>query len=215
VKDAVAALRYASNPKDALSKERLEKNLTKKKFAKFAALTTLNVVNLKPVEIIKKFLETFDYFEYLEDNFINADERKENIAELINFASGFSKLPELLERLSLLQATDDAAANQPAENALQFKAAPKPIHLSTVHLAKGLEFDTVFIAGAAEGLLPHIRSIDNDASLEEERRLMYVAMTRAKKNLFISFYGLPSRFLSEIPEEHVRLMGDTENYIDI
>ena len=56
--------------------------------------------------------------------------------------------------------------------------------------------------------MPHIRSIDNDASLEEERRLMYVAMTRARKNLYVSFYGLPSRFVGEIPEEYVTLAGD-------
>src|SRR5262249_2440905 len=74
-------------------------------------------------------------------------------------------------------------------------------NLMTVHLAKGLEFDAVFIAGAAEGLLPHSRSLDTEAELEEERRLMYVAMTRARKKLFISFYGLPSRFVGEIPPD--------------
>jgi DNA helicase-2/ATP-dependent DNA helicase PcrA len=71
----------------------------------------------------------------------------------------------------------------------------------TIHLAKGLEFDSVFIAGVAEGFLPHGRSIDNENSLEEERRLMYVAMTRARKNLYLSFYGIPSRFINEIPED--------------
>ena len=71
----------------------------------------------------------------------------------------------------------------------------------TIHLAKGLEFDTVFVAGASEGLLPHARSMERDAELEEERRLMYVAMTRAQKRLHISFYDLPSRFLSELPGE--------------
>jgi DNA helicase-2/ATP-dependent DNA helicase PcrA len=92
----------------------------------------------------------------------------------------------------------------------------------TIHMAKGLEFDAVFIAGAAEGLLPHIRSIDSDDSLEEERRLMYVAMTRARKKLFISFYGLPSRFLGEIPSEYIRMTSsaetednDDEQYVEI
>jgi DNA helicase-2/ATP-dependent DNA helicase PcrA len=217
VKDAVSALRYVANPRDELSRERLEKNLTKRKFAEFrnaiANLTSAaNAITAdpaqtppKPTDIIKLFLEIFDYADYLEANFINAEERHENIAELINFASGFETLPDLLERLSLVQATDDAA--QTAKSGVEGETLP--VHLSTVHLAKGLEFDTVFIVGAAEGLLPHIRSIDNEASLEEERRLMYVAMTRAKKNLKISFYGIPSRFISEIPEEYAVIAGDT------
>lgn len=211
VKDVVAALRYAANSKDELSRERLEKNLTKRKFAEFrAAIANFSTVSIdsatgpKPTDIIKIFMEIFDYADYLEANFINSDERQENIAELITFASAFESLPELLERLSLLQATDDAAANQLP--IMQKQQAP--IHLSTIHLAKGLEFDIVFVAGAAEGLLPHIRSIESDASLEEERRLMYVAMTRAKKKLHISFYGLPSRFIGEIPEEYAVLAGD-------
>ena len=210
VKDAVAALRYAANEKDTLSRERLEKNLSKKKFAEFReALLRLN--DPKPTDVIKAFIQTFGYFDYLEDNFINADERQENIAELITFASGFNSLPELLERLSLLQAADDENAEKArnaragADNGEGDPSKRQPVHLSTIHLAKGLEFDTVFIAGAAEGLLPHVRSIDNDASLEEERRLMYVAMTRAKKKLHISFYGLPSRFVAEIPEECAEL----------
>jgi DNA helicase-2/ATP-dependent DNA helicase PcrA len=75
----------------------------------------------------------------------------------------------------------------------------------TIHLAKGLEFDSVFIAGVAEGLLPHGRSLDDENALEEERRLMYVAMTRARKNLYLSFYGIPSRFVNEIPEDCIVL----------
>ena len=153
----------------------------------------------KPIDIINIFLESFGYFDYLENNFINGGERQENIGELITFASAFNELAEFLERVSLLQATDN-----PAENA-DAKERSEKMNLMTVHMAKGLEFDRVFIAGVAEGLLPHIRSIDNEASLEEERRLMYVAMTRARKKLHISFSGMPSRFLSEIPADCVTL----------
>jgi DNA helicase-2/ATP-dependent DNA helicase PcrA len=138
------------------------------------------------------FLETFGYFEYLETNFINSDEREENIAELITFATDFMSLDELLERLSLLQAADEIAG-KPVDG--------REVNLMTIHLAKGLEFDSVFIAGVAEGLLPHGRSLDDENSLEEERRLMYVAMTRARKHLYLSFYGIPSRFVNEIPED--------------
>ena len=92
-----------------------------------------------------------------------------------------------------------------------------PVHLSTIHLAKGLEFDYVFLAGCAEGLLPHARSVESEEELEEERRLMYVAMTRARKELAISFYGIPSRFIGEIPPEFAEFLrlendsGATEN----
>jgi DNA helicase-2/ATP-dependent DNA helicase PcrA len=160
---------------------------------------------LKPANILDLFFKTFGYFEYLENNFINADERMENIEELVKFVEDFENLAELLEKLSLLQSTDEEAAN--GDGAL----LPTTI-LATVHLAKGLEFDTVFIIGTAEGLLPHGRSIDSESQLEEERRLMYVAMTRARKKLNISFYGMASRFINEIPEQYVQLekSGDEE-----
>jgi DNA helicase-2/ATP-dependent DNA helicase PcrA len=193
VKDAVAALRFASNDRDEVAKERLEKNLTKRKFGLFKERIA-GLKEAKPVDIIKVFLDTFSYFDYLEGGFTNSDEREENIAELINFAAEFKDLPELLERISLLQATDDTK-----------DLAKEKVSLMTIHLAKGLEFDRVFIAGAAEGLLPHIRSIESEASTEEERRLMYVAMTRARKKLSISFFGMPSRFLAEIPEDCIAL----------
>lgn len=203
IKDAVSALRYISNAKDEPARERLEKNLTKRRFAEFKdrVATLGNTVTraggaIAPLAAIKLFLETFGYFEYLESNFINSDEREENIAELITFATDFATLDDLLERLSLLQAADEIG-NKPIDG--------REVNLMTIHLAKGLEFDSVFIAGLAEGLLPHGRSLDDENALEEERRLMYVAMTRARKNLYLSFYGIPSRFLSEIPEDCITM----------
>jgi DNA helicase-2/ATP-dependent DNA helicase PcrA len=197
VKDAVAALRFAANSRDEVARERLEKNLSKKKFLAFKA-AIVDLTAPKPMDIIKVFLEVFGYFDYLEENFLNADEREENIGELTGFASGFESLSDFLEKVSLLQATDDPAENNGVRK-------QEKVNLMTIHLGKGLEFKNVFIAGVAEGLLPHIRSIDNEASLEEERRLMYVAMTRAKEKLHISFSGLPSRFISEIPQECLAL----------
>ena len=201
VKDAVAALRFIANPRDEIAKERLEKGLTKRRFAAFAAALTASpapAAALTPLDALKLFLDSFRYFDYLEANFTNADEREENVTELIAFASEFTDLNELLERLSLLEAAEAAEGGKGArEDAPQ----GKEVNLMTIHLAKGLEFDTVFIAGAAEGLLPHGRSIEDEASLEEERRLMYVAMTRARKALHVSFYGIPSRFVGEIPED--------------
>jgi DNA helicase II / ATP-dependent DNA helicase PcrA len=212
VKDAVAAMRWAANHADEVAGERLEKNLSKRKFAVFKSKIGAEE-NLKPADVMKIFLETFGYFEYLEGNFLNADEREENIGELINFASSFDSLPELLEKVSLLQATDDEAGGAKAEGkapaaARKLESAGKKqdkVCLMTIHLAKGLEFKNVFIAGVAEGLLPHIRSIESVSSLEEERRLMYVAMTRAREKLHLSFSGMPSRFISEIPAESIAL----------
>jgi len=204
VKDAVAALRYAANQKDELSRERLEKNFSRRKFAEFQK-TIAGAKDPTPAEILNIFLETFGYFDYLEQNFINANEREDNISELVTFTSEFKTLAELLEKVSLVQSTD-----KPSSGKAEIKKDSSVVHLSTIHLAKGLEFDSVFIAGAAEGVLPHIRSIDNDDSLEEERRLMYVAMTRARKKLFISFSAMPSRFLSEIPQKYLHLEGSGE-----
>lgn len=206
IKDAVSALRYISNAKDEPARERLEKNLTKRRFAEFknkvmelqnpAKLSLAGAGTIAPLAALKLFLETFGYFDYLESNFANADEREENIAELIAFATDFQNLDELLERLSLLQAADDID-HKPSDG--------REVNLMTIHLAKGLEFDSVFIAGVAEGLLPHGRSLADENALEEERRLMYVAMTRARKNLYLSFYGIPSRFINEVPEDCVKL----------
>jgi DNA helicase-2/ATP-dependent DNA helicase PcrA len=208
IKDAVAALRYAGNSRDAVARERLTKNLTKRRFAAFQARLD-GFTDKKPAEILDLFLETYKYMEYLADNFTNVEERQENIAELSEFVSGFDSMSALLEKLSLLQSTDDANSNGKRD------ADGEAVNLMTIHMAKGLEFDNVFLIGAAEGLLPHARSMDREPQLEEERRLMYVAMTRARDKLHISFSGAPSRFIGEIPEDCLRLAsadsGDADN----
>jgi DNA helicase-2/ATP-dependent DNA helicase PcrA len=201
VKDAIAALRYIANRRDEVAKERLEKNLTKRRFAEFARAIPVGAEAPTPLAALKIFLDSFRYFDFLEANFTNADEREENVTELIAFASEFTDLDELLERLGLLEAADEVGKENDASRG-------KEVNLMTIHLAKGLEFDTVFLAGVAEGFLPHGRSIDSEASLEEERRLMYVAMTRARKKLHLSFYGIPSRFVAEIPEDCVKFVTE-------
>ncbi len=111
--------------------------------------------------------------------------------------------------MALLQASD--SLNKAAEGT--------PVKLMTIHLAKGLEFEDVHIAGVNESMLPHHRSYSSSENLEEERRLMYVAMTRAKDNLGMSFYGAASRFLYEIPPELIEFktadqMEEKEIYLD-
>lgn len=191
IKDVVSALRYAANEKDSISRERLEKTFSK---TKFEALSKHLVAesDATPVQLMNIFLTSVDYFNYLDTHCANPLERRENIAELISFASQFKNLHDFLEHIALLQAHDEVAGGI---------GDTPPVQLMTIHLAKGLEFDHVFIVGGSEGLLPHARSERNEAEVEEERRLMYVAMTRAKQNLCVSFYDIPSRFLSELPPE--------------
>ena len=228
IKDVVAAMRLVWNPKDTISRERLEKNLSKSRFSGLEAALTEAKTGTPP-QLIKAFLEATDYLGYLDRNFTNADERRENIAELINFASKYEDLGRFLEEVALMQPLDASSVKSrgsSSEKNLTTNHQPLITHLMTIHLSKGLEFDCVFIAGASEGLLPHAMSMDNDYQLEEERRLMYVAMTRAKQELNISFYDMPSRFIGEIPPgftEYLNFsnggnepaLADFENYISL
>ena len=118
-------------------------------------------------------------------------------------------LEKLLEDVALMSEQD---AGDPAKEA---------VPMMTVHAAKGLEFPTVFIVGMEEGVFPHARSLFNPGELEEERRLCYVALTRAKERIYISFalarthFGAiqmnpPSRFLSEIPQHLLDVHEETE-----
>ncbi|MGC2457594.1 MAG: DNA helicase II [Gallionellaceae bacterium] len=135
-----------------------------------------------------------------------AQERLENLNELINAATMFvheaedDSLTAFLTHAALEAGEHQAEANADA------------LHLMTVHAAKGLEFHTVFITGLEEGLFPHQNSINTDGGLDEERRLMYVALTRARRRLYLTFaqsrmlhgqvnYGMASSFLRELPDE--------------
>ena len=200
IKDIIAGLRYAFNPKDIASIERLSKNFSKSKNEILLKELPRLKGELSIAQLIDYFLECTDYIEYLENNFKNPEERRENIKELISFASTFSaeggsssggkNAQDFLEQVALVSSLDGRPRFQ-----------EKAVKLMTIHLAKGLEFNHVFIIGTTDGLLPHEKSLFKEENLEEERRLMYVAITRAKQSLNLSFYGLPSRFLGELPPE--------------
>lgn len=141
-----------------------------------------------------------------------AQTRLENLKELVRFMHDFESLSGFLEHVSLVM---DAAQAEDGER----------VTLMTLHAAKGLEFDTVFLPGWEEGLFPHQRAIDESglAGLEEERRLAYVGITRARKKAQISFAqnrrmrGLyqaatPSRFVDELPEPHVEIVENKSPY---
>ncbi|MDP3953311.1 MAG: 3'-5' exonuclease, partial [bacterium] len=194
IKDILACLKYAFNPKDGVSKERIEKTFRKAPAGKLIASLPDLAKKLSLMELIGFVLKTSDYFELVARKYENAEDRIENVRELITFASEFEDLGSFMERVALLGAND--SINRVGEK-------DAPVKLMTIHLAKGLEFDDVYIAGVNEGTLPHHRSFFSENDLEEERRLMYVAMTRAKENLTLSFYSLASRFLYEIPPELV------------
>ncbi len=159
-------------------------------------------------KLIKEIIKHTRYEDYLRtlkgEAYENAEERIENINELLTVATKYDSagpagLAQFLEEVTLLQETD------------KVKAGERAVTLMTMHAAKGLEFPIVFIAGMEEGLFPHSRTLWAPDELEEERRLCYVAITRAKEQLHISLakwrtiYGsrtanIPSRFLGEIPE---------------
>lgn len=214
IKDILAGLRYALNRKDEISSDRLQKTILKTRFRNFvSALQGLE--NKDPSALIKLFLASTEYLLYIERTMTDPSDRRENIAELIRFASEFRTLPPFLEQIALLQSADN----------LNKKKNEDGVVLSTIHMAKGLEFDSVYVAGIKEGLLPHARSFYDEEALEEERRLLYVAMTRARKELVLGFYDIPSRFLSSLPESGLtyenlslggtRPLSDEERYISI
>ncbi len=142
----------------------------------------------------------------------DGEERLENLDELVNAAAVFESendpLPEFLSHAAL-----EAGERQSGEGS-------DAVQLMTVHSAKGLEFHAVFVSGLEEGLFPHSNSRIEAGGLEEERRLMYVALTRARRRLYLSCaqsrmlhgqtnYNIPSRFLKEIPPELVQEIGMT------
>lgn len=202
IKDIVAGLRVANNPQDTVSAERLIKNFSKGKSSILLENLPRLAKELTTIQLINYFINNTDYFDYLEKNFRNHRERLENIKELLAFATNFSNQAEglgsFLEQISLAQSHDQPEGE-------------RGVNLMTIHLAKGLEFDHVFLIGCSEGTLPHHRSYNTAEELEEERRLMYVAVTRAAKNLFLSFSHLPSRFLYEIPPELISYDGPQFN----
>ncbi len=215
IKDIVACLRYATNPRDAVSADRIQKSFYAKPFRELIMNLPSKAKELSPFELIIYCIKTTDYFEYLKKNYPNAEERIGNLEELMGFAEKYTELFEFLEKISLLQSTDNENAK---DNKYQSKlGSNRTISLMTIHIAKGLEFDRVIVSGVNEGILPHQMSYGTSEEIEEERRLMYVAMTRAKKELSLSFYDLGSRFLYEIPPELINFessLGNTADFVD-
>jgi DNA helicase-2/ATP-dependent DNA helicase PcrA len=160
-----------------------------------------------PSEMITSIVEAI-YDDYAKVNFTNYELRREDLNQLAAFARQFKDADEFLSQLALISNVDaEAAPNQTADR--------EAVNLSTVHQAKGLEFHTVFVIWLTDGMFPSSRSLDTGDALEEERRLFYVAITRARDELYLTYphmrlsggfgdvFQRPSRFLKEIPNELV------------
>ena len=158
-----------------------------------------------PSEMITSVVDAI-YDDYAKLNFANYQLRREDLDQLALFARQFKDVHEFLAQLALISNVDAEAA--PVQN-----ADKEAVNLSSVHQAKGLEFHTVFVIWLTDGMFPSSRSLETRAALEEERRLFYVAITRARDELYLTYphmrlsggYGdvfqRPSRFLQEIPSD--------------
>lgn len=180
------------------------------------------------VDFMTRLYEQTGYWKMLEDRkTIEAEGRMENLEELINVVEEYCQREEsptlqgFLDQAALVSDVDDLGRQGRQPDGPDGTSNGQPtstqdvqdrLPLMTFHLAKGLEFPVVFMVGMEEGLFPHSRSLDSIDDVEEERRLCYVGMTRAREKLFLSFVNyrrlfgasqccLPSRFLDEIPED--------------
>ncbi len=203
IKDVLAYLKLLINPNESVSLERIKK-LGKNRFEKFKKLYEEIKDKLDAYstdEIIEKLFQNVDYLKLYDVEDVDDFSRLENIKELKSVALNFPKLMDFLEQVALVE-------SEYSEHEKKTKGGNRQLVLMTLHQAKGLEFDHVFIVGVEEGLLPHSRSLDDQFQLEEERRLFYVGITRAKKSLYITNtrkrfifgqqgYSTPSRFIAD------------------
>ncbi len=233
VKDLLGYLRLIQNPADDLSKKRIC-NIPPRGIGKVLMLKILeHSTNLRPTEsykasefeklmeklraaaetltpqqLIKKIIQETGYRAYIDDGTEKGTERWQNIEELLGVAQKMKTVDELLEHVALFSADENTEEGNNESNR---------VNLMTIHTAKGLEFEAVFVVGLEEGLFPHTLSFEKE-NIEEERRLYYVAITRAKTKLYLTLaaertlFGdrvsnIPSRFLKEIPEHLLDIVG--------
>jgi DNA helicase-2/ATP-dependent DNA helicase PcrA len=180
----------------------------------------LVVDTASPTELIEKILSATNYRDYILDGTPQAEDREANIGALLSDAQSFATLPDFLEEVALMSSADTNNDEQ-------------KVTLMTLHAAKGLEFSVVFIVGMEEGILPHARVYEaGPAELEEERRLVYVGMTRAREELHLTYaqsrmqfgqrgYNQMSRFITDMGDSVVlsspiesRVVPDQDFYSD-
>jgi DNA helicase-2/ATP-dependent DNA helicase PcrA len=210
VKDVLAYLRMIANPKDMVSYRRAEK-VGKKKLAQFLAFADgvskdAKLIGYTTLELLDRTLEATHYLELYDANVEEEAYRLENIKELRSVATEFPNIHEFLENVALVEAEYTPKRLQ------QRDEKRSAVTLMTLHAAKGLEFAIIYIVGMEEGLFPHSRTLMDREELEEERRLCYVGITRAKEKLYLTyanrrlFFGtrtqnMISRFIADIPSD--------------
>ncbi len=227
IKDVLSYLRVLDNAKDLIAQKRIEK-LGKGRYLKFLEFRNVilgseerttpesaenkidphdsgqtRMTRLNTIELLDQVLKETNYLALYDEEDEEDRQRLENIKELRSVALEFPELTQFLENVSLVEQEympDRAVANR-----------QEAVTLMTMHAAKGLEFSVVFIIGMEEGLFPHSRALMDKNELEEERRLCYVGITRAKEKLYLTyarkrlFFGQKtantvSRFIFELPE---------------
>lgn len=204
IKDLLSYLRVVLNPEDMISYRRVEK-LGKRKLAQVLNIPhEMDTEAAAPSELLEKVIESSAYLQQFDEEIEEELARIENIKELQSVASEFTSLPEFLENIALVQS--EYSTGEKSNENKDF------VTLMTLHAAKGLEFPIVFLIGMEEGLFPHSRSLMEPEDMEEERRLAYVGITRAKYKLYMSWakqrvvwgtVGVQSRsrFIDEIKPE--------------
>lgn len=205
VKDVLSYLRLLINPEDSVASERIQK-IGKRKYViyeKFNKEIQSQLKQLGTVELIDKTLQATNYLDQFNQDDPEDYSRLENIKELKSVAVRFPELILFLEQVALVESEYSEGEKKHGKDG---------VRLMTLHQAKGLEFRYVFIVGLEEGILPHSRSMQDALELEEERRLFYVGITRARHKLYITYarrrfiFGrrgesVKSRFLGENSSE--------------
>jgi len=247
IKDLIAYLRFLQNPSDLVSLERIINlpprglgkdtskelitnskeatifSLTPKRlqaWEKFQKLITelRHLSKILPLsQTLKQVIDKIGFEHYLRDGSEEGESRWENVRELFTVTKKYDRLPpqealaNFLEEVALMANHDEVETEKDLTN------------LMTLHCAKGLEFSVVFIVGCEEGLFPHSRSLLDAWQIEEERRLCYVGITRAKQLLYLTWarqrnlYGSiqvnpPSRFLFDIPKHLITFLGNEKDF---
>lgn len=230
IKDVLSYLRVIGNPKDMVSYHRIEK-LGKGRLERFKAFTSTlqkdnKLVSLTTLELLDGVVEATEYLELFDANVEDEAYRLENIKELRSVATEFPVLQDFLETVALVEARELRNAKRDVHPESSRGVHPDPpaggkggypessrgaVTLMTLHAAKGLEFPIVCIVGMEEGLFPHSRSLMDREELEEERRLCYVGVTRAKEKLYLTYanrrlyfgtrtQNMISRFIADMPQ---------------
>lgn len=202
IKDVISYIKYLVNPKDLVSRKRIEK-IGIRRFEKLKEMGEIK--GLTTLDILDAVIQKTDYLALFQKESEENMARLENIKELRSVATEFPDINDFLENVALVE----AGPRNITKNA---------VTLMTMHAAKGLEFPVVFIVGMEEGLFPHSRSLMDTNQLEEERRLAYVGITRAKEILYLTYANSrlyfgertanpPSRFILDIPENLIENIG--------